>query len=218
MVRGRKSFIRTSFSIFHILIPLFLTSSVFADSFWQKLTWTTTDGVKLVGLYHPSSRAGANTWVLLHGLGSSKEEWDAFAKKMADQGNGSFIYDARGHADSVQTTTGETLSYKSWQTGGAGSPWDAMPSDLASAVQMLQKRKRLPEKRIAVGGASLGANVALVYASQHPLVPALVLLSPGVDYAGIQIGSRLRGVSRTSGIHRGKPWRSLCVFQRSSIG
>ncbi len=84
---------------------------------------------------------------------------------------------------------GETLTYiRIGIQAGPGSPWDAMPEDLASAVQMLHKRYGLPEQKIAVGGASLGANVALVYASAHAQVPALVLLSPGIDYAGIQSG------------------------------
>jgi pimeloyl-ACP methyl ester carboxylesterase len=61
-----------------------------------------------------------------------------------------------------------------------------MPSDLASAVRLLQNKFGLSDQQIAVGGASVGANVALVYASAHPSVPALILLSPGIEYAGIQ--------------------------------
>jgi pimeloyl-ACP methyl ester carboxylesterase len=154
--------------------------------FWQKITWNTLDGVKLVGLYHPSVRPGVYTWILLHGLGSNKEEWETFARKLVKHGNGVFIYDARGHGESSHLITGEATTYQDWQNAGPGSPWDAMPSDLASAVQVLQKRFGLSEKKIAVGGASLGANVALVYACNHPRVPALVLLSPGMEYAGIQ--------------------------------
>ena len=140
----------------------------------------------MVGLYHPARRPEAYTWVLLHGLGSDKEEWDAFGRKLAVQGSGVFIYDARGHHESNQMKSGETISYQSWRTAGPGTPWDAMPSDLASAIGRLEKNAGLDERKIAIGGASLGANVALVYAGQHPKVPALVLLSPGLSYAGIQ--------------------------------
>jgi pimeloyl-ACP methyl ester carboxylesterase len=154
--------------------------------FWQRLAWTTDDGVRLVGLYHPAHHPGAYTWILLHGLGSNKEEWDAFARQAAGQGNGVFIYDARGHNESRHLKTGGTVSYTDWKTAGPGSPWSLMPSDLASAVQMLQEKFGLSDKKIAVGGASLGANVALAYASAHAPVPALILLSPGIEYAGIQ--------------------------------
>jgi pimeloyl-ACP methyl ester carboxylesterase len=170
-----------------IIAALFsFVSPASADSFWQKLTWVTSDGVSLVGLYHPPSRPEALTWVLLHGLGSNKEEWDAFARKMAAQGSGVMIYDARGHGESVHGRSGETLTYQAWRAAGPGSPWDQMPSDLETAVSLLEKKYGLTDTHAAVGGASLGANVALVYASRHPKVPALILLSPGLEYAGIQ--------------------------------
>jgi pimeloyl-ACP methyl ester carboxylesterase len=178
--------------VFVALVLAFLTACApaSADTFWQKATWTTSDGVQLVGLYHPASRAGAYTWILLHGLGSVKEEWEPFARKLGPSGIGTFLYDARGHNESIHATGGQTISYKDWQSAGPGSPWDAMPADLASAVEFLQKKYGVPAKKIAVGGASLGANVALVYASEHPGVPALILLSAGVEYAGINIEKR----------------------------
>jgi pimeloyl-ACP methyl ester carboxylesterase len=61
-----------------------------------------------------------------------------------------------------------------------------MVADLGTAVQFLQTHFSLREDAIAVGGASLGANVALLYAAAHPKVPALILLSPGINYAGIE--------------------------------
>lgn len=139
----------------------------------------------MIGEFHPASKPKAYTWVLLHGLGSNRAEWVALSKAMAKEGQGILIYDARGHGDSVRTSRGETLDYKTWRTAGPGSPWNSMISDLEETVTMLEKTQKLLPKRIAVGGASLGANVALVYASRHPDVPALLLLSPGIEYAGI---------------------------------
>jgi len=168
------------------------------SAYWKKLTWTTDDGVQLVGLYRPASRSDASTWILLHGLGSNKEEWETFGKILAHQGNGVFFYDARGHHESNHLITGETITYQSWQSAGPESPWNAMPSDLASAVTLLQKKYGLPDTKIAVGGASLGANVALVYASEHANVPAVILLSPGMEYAGIQTAAAIK-------MYRGRP-------------
>ncbi len=157
-----------------------------ADSFWQPLKWTTPDGVVLAGQYHASPNSEAMTWVLLHGLGSTGGEWDALAHRMAEQGLGVFVYDARGHGQSTQTRSGERLNYQHWRNAGPGTPWDSMSRDLAGAVQILVSQRHLQESRIAVGGASLGANVALVYASEHSAVPALLLLSPGLEYVGVQ--------------------------------
>ena len=148
------------------------------------ITWTTSDGVNLVGIYQPPA-AGHLVWVLLHGLGSNKQEWVVFTSRLAKQGDGFLIYDMRGHGDSTHLANGGTLAYTDFRTAGKGSQWDHMADDLKSAVDTLKKQFKLDPSRIAVGGASLGANVALLYASQHAEVPALILLSPGMEYAGI---------------------------------
>ncbi len=173
-------FIRSAIVLLLAAIP------VSAESFWQKFTWETSDGIVLVGDYHASSRGGAKTWILLHGLGSSRGEWEKFSKKLAEQGQGIFIYDARGHGDSRGTRSGQKISYQDWRSSGPGTPWDFMAQDLASAVQVLIMHTKLTENQIAIGGASLGANIALHYASEHPKIPAILLLSPGLEYAGIQ--------------------------------
>jgi len=157
-----------------------------SHDFWRTFEWTTSDGVRMEGLYHGASRSGAYAWVLLHGLGSNRGEWDEFCRKLAAQGEGALIYDARGHGESVHGAGGKTLDYKEWRDAGAGSAWRAMTSDLESAVRTLSQREGIPIAHIAVGGASLGANVALAYAAGHRDVPALVLLSPGFQYAGIE--------------------------------
>src|ERR1700730_12118392 len=101
---------------FIIMLPILITTGALAaegDGFWKDITWQTLDGVKMVGLFHRASRPGARTWVLLHGLGSTKEEWDGFARKMGKQGLGIFIYDARGHGASTHMMTGEVVTYRS---------------------------------------------------------------------------------------------------------
>lgn len=168
-----------------IAVMAMCASFCHAETFWQPVRWISDDGVALIGEYHPAKKDGI-TWVLLHGLGSTRGEWKKLAEMMARQGDGVLLYDARGHGDSANTLLGQKLNYQEWRVIGPGSPWDLMKGDLGAAVQLLIKQMKLPEDRIAVGGASLGSNVALVYASEHPKVPALLLLSPGLEYAGIQ--------------------------------
>jgi pimeloyl-ACP methyl ester carboxylesterase len=139
----------------------------------KPLSWKTSDGVEMQGLIH-LPKGNQRLWILLHGLGSVKEEWLKFADPLIQRGEGFLIYDARGHGQSVRLASGGRMDYHQFQV------------DLASAVETTHSRYGIPEQRIAVGGASLGANVALVYASRHREVPALILLSPGLDYAGIE--------------------------------
>jgi pimeloyl-ACP methyl ester carboxylesterase len=164
-----------------------ITADELLSSPGKSVGWNTPDGVHLVGRYQQPSDAAGLVWVLLHGLGSNKDEWNGFVRQLAAQGDGFLIYDARGHGDSRHQVQGSDLDYRDFRTAGPGSAWDHMPADLKSAVRTLEKRFGVPPAKIAVGGASLGANVALVYASMHPGVPAVILLSPGLEYAGIQI-------------------------------
>ncbi len=149
---------------------------------WIPATWETSDGVQMVGKYREPSQKGATTWVLLHGLGSSKAEWMPLAEKLATQGQGVLIYDARGHGESTRRGK-EVLFYQDFHTGGPGSEWNRMVADVDSAIRWLKQNPQTGP--IALGGASLGANIILVYASQHPEIKGLVLLSPGMEYAGI---------------------------------
>ena len=45
---------------------------------------------------------------------------------------------------------------------------------------------------IAIVGASIGANVALNYAASDPLIKAVVLLSPGLNYKGVTTSDTIK--------------------------
>jgi alpha-beta hydrolase superfamily lysophospholipase len=149
-----------------------------------RVSFTTDDGVVLSGLYVPP-QGSSKVFVLLHGLGSNQEEWQPFIGKLIKRGYGILSYDARGHGESIHTKGNADISYESFGPPGNHSPWNKMPSDLDTAVSFLTKTKNIPVKRIGIMGASLGANVALIYAAGHPSIPVVVLLSPGLSYAGL---------------------------------
>jgi acetyl esterase/lipase len=60
-----------------------------------------------------------------------------------------------------------------------------MIDDLGAATGFLQKEKMVDRKKIFFAGASLGANVALNFASLTRSNRPLVLLSPGQNYQEI---------------------------------
>jgi pimeloyl-ACP methyl ester carboxylesterase len=151
----------------------------------KPVTWATPDGVRIVGIYSAPKEATGRVWILLHGLGSNKQEWLPFTRRLTAEGQGFLIYDARGHGDSIQMTDGKPINYRDFRTAGTGSQWEAMIGDVGSAVLFLQSQFSLPIKRIGLGGASLGANVALVYASAQREITPVFLLSPGLQYAGV---------------------------------
>jgi alpha-beta hydrolase superfamily lysophospholipase len=152
----------------------------------QTVSFTTVDGIIMIGDYHAPANPRKPVVVMLHGLGSSRGEWVSFEKELAAAGFGYFAYDARGHGESTRSKTGTTVNYKYFGPPGPGSPWQAMVGDLDRAVRFLERSKGLKESSLVISGASVGANIALVWASEHPSSPAVLLLSPGIEYAGIE--------------------------------
>ena len=139
------------------------------------------DGTILVGNYLPTPATGTYTVVLLHGLASTKAEWGPMADALRTAGCGMLAMDLRGHGESTQGFN-QTLDYRYFLRGG--QDWARMVADVSVVVDWLEQNG-VPRRRIVVGGASLGANVALIAFSRDPVLAAAILLSPGLDYAGV---------------------------------
>ena len=145
----------------------------------------TKDKVILVGKFVPPKNPQKLTFILLHGLASGKGEWYGFADKLAGLGCGYLAVDMRGHGESNRDAGGAEVNVKYFGWPGPGSEWSKMADDAGTMVKYLVSKRGIRRDRIAVAGASLGANVALIYASEHKQVPLVILLSPGLDYAGL---------------------------------
>ncbi len=150
----------------------------------EKVTFKTADGVQLVGQWYPPAPKKSSL-ILLHGLGSSKEEWQDFAKYLSSKGYGALIYDQRGHGASTRTNSGGTINFQQFYGQGLDSEWGKMVYDLFDAVRFLKEKRGVKTASIAVGGASIGANIAARYAAVHTEVPFVILLSPGMNYQGL---------------------------------
>ncbi|OGR86092.1 MAG: hypothetical protein A3A86_00830 [Elusimicrobia bacterium RIFCSPLOWO2_01_FULL_60_11] len=133
----------------------------------ETVQFKTDDGITLEGEYLPA-KAGKPTLVLLHGYLSNRPEWEQFAEYANSKGIGVFYYDLRGHGNSQ----------------GLTSDMDRMVADLDKAVETLKLKFDVPQPRIAVGGASIGANIALKHFSHNLSAPFVILLSPGLNFQG----------------------------------
>lgn len=140
------------------------------------------DGLVLKGtLYLPDGAKEARPVViLLPMMAKDRKSWGDFPKKLSAAGWAVLALDQRGHGESV------------WQgkkrkvfTKFTNSEFAKMVTDLDAILAALSKQKKADVTRVAVYGASIGANVALVYGAGHPEVKAAALLSPGMDYKGI---------------------------------
>lgn len=118
------------------------------------------DGFVLKAVYQKPP-TGGHVLVMLHGWKSVKEEWEPLMKALEKNGWGYLAYDSRQDGPRTQFV------------------------DDVGAVLLFLQEVGVDRKRISLAGASLGANVALSYASLTHFSGAVVALSPGLDYQGL---------------------------------
>ncbi len=130
-----------------------------------------SDGLNLVGTYYAPVNI-TPPWsgvILLHMLGRDRSSWDDHARQLTSAGYAVFALDMRGHGD----------------TGGVVD-WDLAENDIQQVWNNLSTKPDIDPDRLALVGASIGANLALVAGANEAGVRTVVLLSPGLDYAGVK--------------------------------
>jgi len=143
----------------------------------------TSDGVKIAGYFVKGSGEKAPAVVLLHMLARSKSDWDSIlGEHLLPETRFSYLaIDLRGHGEST-VKNGERISVGSF----GEADFRKMTEDVAAAVDYLRGRGDVDGDRVAVVGASIGANVAINYAAQDEKIKAVALLSAALDYRGVK--------------------------------
>jgi alpha-beta hydrolase superfamily lysophospholipase len=164
---------------FILSVALFLACGP-AQAAQKTVHFTTADGCRLEAFYlAPSS--GSYVFINAHGLGSNKNEWGPFQEQLKNAGYGYLSLDLRGHGNST-ACAGKETKYMFFSEAS----WNAVSLDIETAAAWLKKRGLRPQKMVFCG-ASIGANLSLKAAAEGSLKPAaLVLLSPGLEYAGVK--------------------------------
>lgn len=147
------------------------------------------DGVTIRGtLVLPKRPDPAPAVVLVHMVSGDRTGWTDWQLLLADEGFASFAIDLRGHGQSEGGPSGhQQFSPKEWQAG---------VSDVRNAVLVL---KEYPDKvnpeRIAVMGASIGANYAIELGAEMSGLP-VIAVSAGLNYRGVDVRDALTGLGR----------------------
>jgi len=147
----------------------------------QDITLRTEDSVQIAATYYPGSGEGV---ILLHMLGSNRQVWDDFAKRLQQEGFAVIAIDLRGHGDS--DLDWRDFTYPSGQTREEENDFLDMLLDVKAAKKYLAEQGKFASNIV---GASLGANIAVLYAETDTKVKRLVLLSPGMSYRGVMLPS-----------------------------
>lgn len=143
----------------------------------ERVVLNTADGISIIGDYYEGGSDRAV--LLLHMMPATRASWTAFANQLVESSFSAFAIDLRGHGESIAGPEGKILDYKEFQDADHGRSIE----DLDAAVAYLRETRGM--KHIAIAGASIGANLAYVYAAAHPEIGSIVLLSPGLTYHGV---------------------------------
>ncbi len=121
----------------------------------EEVVFSTKDDFKIKGTLGVSEKKKKNPAVILiHQGGSNRNEWSGFFEKLVSLNYVVLAYDVRGHGKSDKVDS----IYKLFN-----DPNQA-PLDLKAAIEFLKTKPFVDKERIAVIGASIGANLAAVAA------------------------------------------------------
>jgi alpha-beta hydrolase superfamily lysophospholipase len=155
-----------------LLVAILLSTSA-ATAAGRAITFASSDGTTLAGMFYESPNRTAPAVVLVHMLARSKEEFIPIAERLQDSGATVLTFDLRGHGGS----------------SGSASSLSLMVSDVRSAVEWLTTRAPNRPSSIGLVGSSLGANLAALAAADLAAVRAVALISPSLDYRGVRLDS-----------------------------
>lgn len=122
---------------------------------YEEVSFTTSDGIKLIGWWLPNKNSAAKTLILLHGYPADKGDILPALSFLAEKYN-LLLFDFRYLGQSGG----------SYSTAGAKET-----ADLAAAIQYLKTRGI---NEVGVWGFSMGGAVALMTAPRTPEIKAIV--------------------------------------------
>jgi pimeloyl-ACP methyl ester carboxylesterase len=162
--------------------------------------YVTSDGVTISGTFvggdEGEDHAPGPVAVLVHQLGSTRAEWAPLVQALTRAPRISVLaIDLRGHGES--TRAGDTtLDFNTFDE----ADWAKLEIDIAGAIALA--RERFEADRVVLVGSSIGSSAVIRAAASDPSVSAVVAISPGRAYRGLDAMSPIAALS-------GKPFLAL---------
>ncbi|MEM2869913.1 MAG: alpha/beta fold hydrolase [Thermoplasmata archaeon] len=190
-----------------------------ADPNTVNVQFRTDDGFELKGTYYRTG-SSAPLVILVHGLNEDRKAYNSFIPQLRSSGFNVLAFDSRGHGQSLYQNGRRRPWTDESGLGFTEDDFRAMPLDIAAAEQYaLASFESAP--LVAIVGASIGANEALHFAASReiPELRALVLLSPGRDYRGLESGPPAQNLSERGTVaiffaaSQGDSSSSICALE-----
>lgn len=148
----------------------------------KEVSFLTEDGCKIYG-YEKIFSTKSPILIEVHGLGSNKDEWNKLNSFLEKEKINYLSIDLRGHGKS-RICGKKQIDYRNFSK----NDWEKILLDWKAAEKYLSKK--FPPELIVLTGASIGANSAAIFSAEKKF-SAIILLSPGYDYAGLKPGEAI---------------------------
>jgi pimeloyl-ACP methyl ester carboxylesterase len=155
----------------------------------ESVHFETSDGFTLRADLTASENPSAPVAILLHMYRSNRKAWMLLTPRLSEAGFTVLAVDQRAHGESTRKGD-QTVHVSTIPRSEFGNVVRQGPSDVEAAQAFLRKRG-LSTDRIVLFGASYGCTVSLLSSGQVE-AKALVLLSPGTSYFGVDVTEAAR--------------------------
>jgi pimeloyl-ACP methyl ester carboxylesterase len=183
--RGEVEMSMRIFWLCLLLLPLAAGAEETRRQLSLPVTFETSDGFVLKGDLASAADANAPAAILLHMYRSDRSAWAPLVPELTAAGFTVLAIDQRAHGESQQRLD-ETVNVAAIPRRAFGKTVREGVRDVKAAVRYLAGQG-LATDRIVLIGASYGCSVALLSAEAVEGVRALVLLSPGTNYFGVDV-------------------------------
>lgn len=164
----------------------------------KTVTFETSDGVQIEADYYPpivEEGAKAPVAILIHMYPADRKSWRPIVDDLrtGDAHFAVLAYDIRGRGGSTRPENKNLAArYQRRDSELFNNAW----RDVEAAKKWLSQRKECDTGRIALIGASIGCSIAMHYGSRDGAVKAIVCLSPGTNYFGVDSLSHIKKCER----------------------
>ncbi|HSW46205.1 MAG TPA: alpha/beta fold hydrolase [Phycisphaerae bacterium] len=150
----------------------------------ESVVFTTEDNLVIAGSYWPARRSGdrAPMVILLHMYKGNRSEFDPLVGPLIRAGFSVLAIDLRGHGGSAGPAPMKLADRVDRRDEEL---FRDMHLDVTAACEWLRDQPGVDPARFALVGASVGGSVALDYAGRDKSVDAVVCLTPGTSYLGL---------------------------------
>lgn len=145
----------------------------------------TSDGVKIVADYYAPKTGGkkkAPVAILVHMYPAQRGSWKPLVARLIDAGFAVLAYDIRGTGESTEPAAMKLRAkYKGRDKDHFNNAW----RDAEAAKTWLAEQPGCDTSRVVMIGASIGCSISLRFGGMDGDVKAIVCLSPGTNYMGV---------------------------------